>query len=685
MKKIISLIISLTLVFTLFFSAVACSGNGGEGTSSTDNNSGESGNGGSSGGSSGGEDTPSGSGSGSIVIVDPTDYDYSGGSKHDENYYKVSVPDYKKTNDLLISEGATEYQIVVAEGASATVYNAASELNTLVYAATGAVFGIKTDAEVSWSDSAKFISLGDNNVSNAAGCKKISVNSRGYTIKRIGKSLFLRGTTDDGTAFSVYGLLKEILDFECYSPDEYEIAKTKTLYLPDIDLTDEPDIEYIATHAGLINGNFSSRLKYRSASFMYPKGGAQWHNSFNYFPVKEYFESHPNWYAEDRENLCLTAHGDKTEYDLLVSTTVEKMKEVITDNPLSKVLTFTHQDVGTWCTCDACSAIKEKYGTNAATKIMFMNDVVSKVEEWRKEAYPDRDDIRYVFFAYTSTRVAPTKVENGKIVPIDEKVRPHEKIGVMYAPIESDFFHAKSEPQNSSQYSDMQNWKALVGDKIFYWFYQAYFYDYFIPYSNFESMQGDFKAMKENGGAWVYFQSKYDTRNASGFEVLKAYLESKLAWDVDSDVVKYTDEFFKFYFRDASDYMRAYYNGLRLNFLNMSENLGVGGWIGTRVLTVDYFKLNTLLEWNNLIEKSYAAIEDLKDSDPDLYKKVYDRIRLESLSVRYMLIQLYGTSFYTNAELLEQKLTFKKDCTELNVTYFREHQLIMNLWASWGI
>ena len=682
MKRILSSLISFILVFTVVFSVAACNKSDSGETSGDAASANTSGNasGGASGNASGGA-----GGSGNIVIVDPTEYDYGGGSKHDENYYKVEVPEYQKTDDLLIGNGATEYQIVVASDATATVYNAANELNTLIFEATGAVFGIKTDEEVVWSDNAKFISLGDTSIATAAGSARPKVNARGYTIKRIGRSLFLRGTTDDGTAFSVYELLKRILNFECYSSDEYEIAKTKNLYLPDIDIIDEPDIEFIATHAGLLNGNYSSRLKYRSAGFMYPVGGAQWHNSFDYFPVEEYYEDHPLWYADDGENLCLTAHGNKSEYDLLVATTIEKMEKVITDNPTQTILTFTHQDVGTWCGCNACLANKTKYGTNAATKIMFMNDVVTEVEKWREATYPDRDNIRYVFFAYTATRVAPTKEENGKIVPIDEKVRPHEKLGVMYAPIESDFFHAKSEPQNSAQYRDMQCWKALVGDNLFYWFYQAYFYDYFIPYSNFESMQGDFQAMKDCGAAWVYFQSKYDTRNASGFEVLKAYLEYKLAWDVNADVVKYTDEFFKFYFRDASEYMRAYYNGLRLNFLNMSENLGVGGWIGTRVLSVDYFKLNTLLEWNNLIEKSYAAIEDLKDSDPDLYKRVYDRIRLESLSVRYMLIQLYGTSLWTNAELHEQKLAFKKDCTELNVTSAREHVLIMSLWASWGI
>ena len=166
MKRILSSLISFILVFTVVFSVAACNKSDSGETSGNAASADASGNasGGASGNASGGA-----GGSGNIVIVDPTEYDYGGGSKHDENYYKVEVPEYQKTDDLLIGNGATEYQIVVASDATATVYNAANELNTLIFEATGAVFGIKTDEEVVWSDNAKFISLGDTSIATAAG------------------------------------------------------------------------------------------------------------------------------------------------------------------------------------------------------------------------------------------------------------------------------------------------------------------------------------------------------------------------------------------------------------------------------------------------------------------------------------------------------------------------------------
>ena len=661
------------MAFAFVFSLCACNNEGSGGADSQATAS--------TGSSAGGD--PVG-GKGSIVITDPP-ADSHHGEVHDDSVYEVSVPDYKKTSDVLCDNGRTDYAIVVSADASSTVYEAVNEFNYLFGEATGTVFGIITDDNAVWSQGAKYISVDANEIANQAGVTKPDVNTRGFVIKTVGKSLFLRGGSEIGTYYAVCELLNKILNFECYSNDEFEIAKAKTVYLPDFDIKDEPDIEFVANPNGIMEQTTKNRLRYRSAGFMYPSGGAQWHNSFDYIPPSTYYESHPLWFADNGENLCLTAHGNKEEYDLLVDTVVEGMKDVINLYPEGDTLTFTHQDVGSWCTCQACSANKSKYGTNASTKIMFMNDVVEKVEAWREQVYPERDNICYVFFAYTATRTAPVKTENGKIVPIDEKVTPNPKLGVMYAPIESDFIHGRTAPQNSAQYQDMKNWSALVGNHLYYWFYQAYFYDYFIPYNNFDSMQDNYRAIKECGGRWIYDQSKYDTKAASGFEVLKTYLESKLSWDVNVDVSKLTDDFFKYYFRAAAPYMKEYFTKLRLNYLNMTENLGVGGWIGTRVQNVDYFRYNTLAEWMSLINKAYDSIAYLKEKDYATYKKLYDRIRLESLSIRYLIIELYGGTVYTTVELTSEKQSFKKDCTELNVTIGKEHTLITTLWAQWNV
>lgn len=590
-----------------------------------------------------------------VEINDPVTEDPA--DKHPD--LMVTVPSYEALDTKLVKDGKTDYAIIVSNNASSTTYTAANELNTFMQLATGASFPIIKDDEAEWSTTEKYISIGDNQISRKAGIALPASNDNGFIVRTFGNSIFLMGKRDIGNVFAVYELLARTLNYTFYAADEIVYAKTTELACPNFDIFRQPDFEYMSSPMGYVSALVSTRYKFSSASFMYPHGGAQWHNSFDYIPYETYGENHPGWFATDLKNICYTARGNEEEYNLLIETVVEKMKSVITLFPDGNTLTFTHEDVGTWCTCSACSALRQKYGTNSASVIMFMNDVVSKVEAWREDTYPERDNIRYIFFAYTATIEAPVKVENGKIVPIDDKVKPIDKIGVMYAPISSDFIHGKSEPQNSSQLQQMKEWHALVGENIYYWFYQTYFYNYFLFYNNFDSMQDNYRTALECGGVWMYDQSQWNNAISSGFQILKAYLESNLLWDVDADVSQLTDEFFKYYFKAAADDMRELFDSIRLNYLWMSETLGVSGWIGTRINTTEYFKLNTLLEWQNIIEKAYSSIEYLKESDNELYQKLYDRICLESLKVRYLIIDLYGQQVYLESELLDKKLNLK--------------------------
>lgn len=607
----------------------------------------------------------------------------------DESAWKetpVSVPDYKHTDAVLYQDGHTDYAIVIAEDASTKTYTAASELNYFIELSSGIAFPIVTDSSVTWSASANFISIGENALSVNACITVSGLCDHGFAVKTVGNTLFLQGATSTGDIFAVYDILTKILGYDYYCADEIAIAKTDRLLLPEFDYTDEPDIEYRASQIGYQNGQISTRYRTVSAKFMSPEGVSNWHNSLGYIPYSTYGAEHPDWFATDLKGLCLTARDRSGgEYRELVATVAEKMESAIENNPDGDTIAFTHMDVGTWCTCEACTALKDKYGTDSASMILFMNDVVDLVETWREQAYPDRDNIRYVFFAYTATVQAPVKVDGGNIVAFDEQVQPREKVGVMYAPISSDFMHGKNEEQNSSYLRQMQEWHALVGDNVYYWFYQSYFYNYFLFYNNFESMQDNYRAAVDNGAVWMYDQSQYDNAASTGFQMLKVYLSSKLMWDVDADVAKLTEGFFDRYFKAASGTMYDLFTSIRLNYLWMAESLGVSGWIGTRINTSEYFKLNTLLEWEKLIEKAYEDIESLKISDYDSYQKVYNRINLESLSVRYLLIDLYGTQIYSTQELFEQKQQFKQDCSKLNVTRTSEGGLITKLWSEWGI
>lgn len=83
-------------------------------------------------------------------------------------------------------------------------------------------------------------------------------------------------------------------------------------------------------------------------------------------------------------------------------------------------------------------------------------------------------------------------------------------------------------------------------------------------------------------------------------------------------------------------------------------------------------------------DKAYENIEVYRESDRERYKQLYDRITLESIQFRYILISLYGSQ-YTDAELLDMKYAFKADAEHLGLRFYVENIPLEDLWKRWMI
>ena len=85
-----------------------------------------------------------------------------------------------------------------------------------------------------------------------------------------------------------------------------------------------------------------------------------------------------------------------------------------------------------------------------------------------------------------------------------------------------------------------------------------------------------------------------------------------------------------------------------------------------------------------MIEQAYKDIEPLRDSNPDRYAMLYDRILLESMQLRYLTLSIYYTE-YSEAELMEARREFRYDFERLGLVTYRENGNINELWSDWGI
>ena len=183
-------------------------------------------------------------------------------------------------------------------------------------------------------------------------------------------------------------MLKTLIDFETYSDKvTYMQKNVKDIPLPAFKVTEAPDIEYRIPVMGssLASRTTTNRMFMQSKDeIIVAEGNA--HNVLKYvIPIEEHIDEHAGWFSGDRTQLCYTAHGNEEEYGLMVDTAVENIKVLLDKSPNQSSFAITQMDVQTWCECDTCQGLEDYYGTNAASQIMFVNDVTSILETWLNE------------------------------------------------------------------------------------------------------------------------------------------------------------------------------------------------------------------------------------------------------------------------------------------------------------
>ena len=100
-----------------------------------------------------------------------------------------------------------------------------------------------------------------------------------------------------------------------------------------MDIVDVPDIPYMQSTYGFTdyNATFRDRMRMPDMIFM-PVNGDTWHNSFSYIDPDTYSYK-KEWFSDDRTQLCYTAHGNEAQLSGMIDVVVEKIKEILTQEP----------------------------------------------------------------------------------------------------------------------------------------------------------------------------------------------------------------------------------------------------------------------------------------------------------------------------------------------------------------
>ena len=584
----------------------------------------------------------------------------------------------------------TEYQIIYPASYDLDELFATNEIASWIFSATGVNIETRSDAELVYSQTAKYISIGETALIQSAGVTvdQSVLGDKGFIIKTSGRSVFIAGATALGTVNGAYKFLELTIGLATYGPECTVYHNNITnIALKNYDIVDVPDIMYNVAAMGFIDETLRKRMQFSQHGWLEINNSGNYHNSFAYLPKSSYLATHPEWYSDDGTQLCYTAHGDEKSFEIMVSTVIDVLKSHLMVNLTSKMVTFSQEDTFTWCTCENCSSLRQTYETDSVSVIYFLNRVSDELQDWFESsdgsAYARDFDI--CFFAYNRTEKPPVVFDNalGQYVVIDDSVNLNDNVCVLYAPIAANYHESFYTEENEEYYENMKGWSA-VSKKLYMWTYSTNFHFYLAPYNSFSGISGTYKSLKETGTYYLFDQNQYNNGSSTGFTILKAYLSSKLAWNVNENVENLIDKFFTNYYGVASEDMRKCFEALRTQFAYMEDVLNFSGDVFEPPLSKDLYPKGFLTTCLGYIDDAYQNIEYLNDKDRGEYDRVKKAIMLESLSFRYLLIEIYGSEY--NTLILDQmKRDFRTDSQKTGVGRIAEHTYTTSLFASWGI
>ena len=130
--------------------------------------------------------------------------------------------------------------------------------------------------------------------------------------------------------------------------------------------------------------------------------------------------------------------------------------------------------------------------------------------------------------------------------------------------------------------------------------------------------------------------------------------------------------------------MREYFDELRAHWAYLENEMGYIGDCYLEPLNQAYWPSALLNRWIDYIAMAQESLSSLKESDLQKYKMYSENVLLESISPRFLLIDLNPSAFSAD-ELYSAKQSFKDDCITLGITNYSEKRDISELWSSWKI
>ena len=453
---------------------------------------------------------------------------------------------------VLSSNGATDYQILVADDASPVEKHAADELAAYLKQVTHTAFAVVQK----YDEHARVIAVGAGAAKQL--CPALNLNNLGHegiVIHWERGNLVLSGGrgASRGTLYAVETFLEDAVGVCWWAPGVTEVPSTPTLTIAPRDTRYVPVLEYrdpfmkpafdpqFAVH-NKINGPYRALDAAHGGQITY---AGFVHTFYELVPPAEHFKTHPEWYSEidgkrtsDKAQLCLT---NKELRDAVLKRVrewaVNNPETYLRDGGPASIISISQNDWLRRCECAECRKVEAEEGSPAGPLLRFVNSIAEEMEH-------DFPNVAIDTLAYMYTRKAP------KIT------RPRPNVIVRLCSIECSFLQPLESDANAAFRNDVLDWSKIC-NRLYVWDYVVNFGHYLAPHPNLRVLEPNIRFLLAHGVKGILEQG--NNRAVGGeFEALKAWVLAKLLWDPQLKADALVDRFLRGYYGKAAPLLRQY-------------------------------------------------------------------------------------------------------------------------------
>lgn len=505
---------------------------------------------------------------------------------------------------VLVENGKAHHKIVLPAEATPAEKRAAAVLKDYLGKISGATPAQISENAYREGDAAIFIG----NTGHAEKFGPGKIKGEGFLIATDDQHLYIRGGSGKGVVYGVYTLLEKYFGCRKYAAAPAFVPSKKTMGIPaQLNDLQEPQFVYRETYyPAPLDAEY---LEWHKLHRFEDLWGLWGHSFFKLVPPKEYFSTHPEYYAlvngkRRATQLCLSN-------EQVFKIAVDYFRKAIADNPDALYWSISPEDGAGYCTCDQCALADKEEGSHAGSLIRFVNRVAAQ--------FPAQ---KFTTLAYTYTLQPPART------------KPASNVVIMLSSIDAYRNQPLAEAPSAASFRNaLAGWKRIA-ENIFVWDYTTQFTNYLAPFPDYFLLQKNLQYFADNGVTGVFSQGSGGTY--SDMAEMNAYVQAKSLWQPEASADTAFSDFLNGYYGPAAPFIKKYLDALARNLQSSKAPLDIyGSPVNDRN---SYLSPAFIDEYSSLLDEAEKAAGD----NAVLAERVYKA----RLPLEYTVLQqsrLYGT------------------------------------------